>query len=43
MNLRNQKRMAAELMKVGQNKVVFDESKLEDIVEAILISVLNRK
>jgi len=35
MNLRSQKRMAAELLKCGQNKVVFDPEKLEDISEAI--------
>ena len=35
MNLSNQRRISAKLMKVGKNKVWFDKDRLEDIKEAI--------
>ena len=35
MNLKNQKRIAAQLLKVGKNKIEFDQSKLPEIKEAI--------
>ena len=35
MQLRSQKRIAAQLLKVGKNKVWFDEDRLEEIKEAI--------
>ena len=35
MNLRNQRRIAADLLKVGVNKVRFDSDRLEDVHEAL--------
>ncbi|MAG52937.1 MAG: 50S ribosomal protein L19e [Nanoarchaeota archaeon] len=35
MNLKTQKRIAADIMKVGSNRVKFDEERLDDIKEAI--------
>ncbi len=35
MDLKNQKRLAAQLLNVGINKVVFDNDKLDEIKEAI--------
>lgn len=35
MNLRNKKLLAAKVLKVGVNKVIFDEERLSDIKEAI--------
>ena len=35
MNLSNQKRVSAKLMKVGKNRVWFDKSRLDEIKEAI--------
>lgn len=35
MNLKTQRRIAANLLKVGTNKVKFDEDKLNDIKEAL--------
>ncbi|MBD3387701.1 MAG: 50S ribosomal protein L19e [Candidatus Altiarchaeales archaeon] len=35
MNLRNQRRLAAEVLKVGVNRVKFDGERLEDISEAL--------
>jgi large subunit ribosomal protein L19e len=35
MNLRNQRRLAAEVLGVGARRVAFDEDRLEDIAEAI--------
>jgi large subunit ribosomal protein L19e len=35
MNLKTQKRIAAKLLKVGQNRVWFDEDRLDEIKEAI--------
>jgi len=35
MNLSNQKRLSAEIMGCGKNKVWFDESRLDEIKEAI--------
>ncbi|MBD3260808.1 MAG: 50S ribosomal protein L19e [Candidatus Altiarchaeales archaeon] len=35
MNLRNQRRMAAELLKVGENKVNFNQERLEEVADAL--------
>ncbi len=35
MNLKNQKRMSAQVMDVGENKVWFDPARITDIKEAI--------
>ena len=35
MNLKGQRRMAAQLMKVGKNKVKFDSDRLDDASEAL--------
>jgi len=35
MNLRTQKRLAAQIMKVGENKVQFDTESLEQVADAI--------
>lgn len=35
MKLTNQKRLASQLLKVGINRVIFDEERLKDIKEAI--------
>jgi len=35
MNLRGQRRLAAEVMKIGANKVRFNEERLEDVSEAL--------
>jgi len=41
MNLSNQRRVSAKLMKVGKNKVWFDKNRLEEIKEAITKADLN--
>lgn len=35
MNLKNQRRMAADLMKVGQNRVKFNPERMEEVSEAL--------
>ncbi len=35
MRLKSQRRLAAQLLKIGENKVWFDEDRLEEVKEAI--------
>lgn len=42
MNLRSQRRLAAELLKVGENRVWIDSAKLEDVEGAITRSDIQR-